>query len=235
MLQITEGAQRFASLGHALGQGHDGSRFRLRPRRAVRFLLLVRAVVRACGTLTATLLPAALLTSLLSTTWASSGTLSALTLPILSLTCWACTAFGALRWPVGPASLLARRTAFFVAAARRVDHRQRNAATFFVDRHHPHGHDVADRDAIVRILNELRSQLADVHQAGVLQADVDERAEIDDVQHRAHQLHAGRQIVELEDSLLEDRLRQRFARVAAGPSELTDDILPSVSVPTCTF
>ena len=44
---------------------------------------------------------------------------------------------------------------------------------------------VADADDFVRIANEAVGQAADVHQAAVGQADIDEDAEIDDVEDRA--------------------------------------------------
>ena len=50
---------------------------------------------------------------------------------------------------------------------------------------------VAHRHHVVRIADVAGAELADVNQAAVGQADVDERAEIDDVEHRAAQLHAG--------------------------------------------
>ena len=56
-------------------------------------------------------------------------------------------------------------------------------------------------------------------QAAVLQANVDECAEIDDVQHRSLELHARLQVLQLENALLEDRWRQVLARVATRPGQ----------------
>ena len=118
-----------------------------------------------------------------------------------------------------------RRARRLRALGARGNHRQRHAAPRLVDLVHPDLDDVADRHHFVRIADILVGQLADVHQARVVQADVDERAEIDHVQHRARQLHAGRQVVELDDALLEDRRRQVFARVAARPGQLRQNVL----------
>ena len=104
------------------------------------------------------------------------------------------------------------------------DHRQRHAAALLVHRQHPDRHHVADRHHVVGALDVAVGHLADVDQAAVLQADVDEGAEIDDVQHRALQLHARLQVLELEDALLEDRRRQVLARVAAGPGQRVEDV-----------
>src|SRR5207248_3044201 len=76
---------------------------------------------------------------------------------------------------------LARRRA---AALRRLalraglDHRQRHAPPFVVHRQHPHRHHVADRHNIVRAFDVAVGHPADVYQAAVLQADIDEGAEI---------------------------------------------------------
>ncbi len=64
-------------------------------------------------------------------------------------------------------------------------------------------------------------QLADMHQARVVQADVDKGPEVDHVQHGALQLHAGGQVVELDDPLLEDRSWQVLARVAPDAKAAT--------------
>src|SRR4029077_13375038 len=44
------------------------------------------------------------------------------------------------------------------------DHGQRDPTPFHIDSHHPDSHDVAHRNNIVRALDELVSQLADVNQ-----------------------------------------------------------------------
>src|SRR5581483_3845910 len=66
-----------------------------------------------------------------------------------------------------------------------LDHRERDAPTIVIDRQHPYSHHIADRNHLVRILDIPVSQLADVHEATVFEADIDERAEIDHVQDRS--------------------------------------------------
>src|SRR5262249_45199495 len=58
------------------------------------------------------------------------------------------------------------------------DHRQRHAVAFLVHRQHPYGNDIVDGDHVVRALDVAIGDLADVHQAPVLAADVHERAAI---------------------------------------------------------
>src|SRR5205823_3463136 len=91
-------------------------------------------------------------------------------------------------WPFA-----ARRRRFALrrlAFGSRLDHRQRHAAPLLVHRHHPHVDHVADRHHVIRTLDVAVRHLADVDETAILQADVDERPEIDDVQHRPLQLHA---------------------------------------------
>ena len=84
--------------------------------------------------------------------------------------------------------------------------------------------DVAHRHHVVRIADELVGQPADVNQAAVVHADVDEAAEIDHVQHRAGQLHAGRQVFQLDDAAFEDRRGQILAGIAARPDQLRQNV-----------
>jgi hypothetical protein len=58
----------------------------------------------------------------------------------------------------------------------------------------------------------------------ILEADVDERAKVDYVEHGSLQLHGRRQVFELQDALFEDRLGQVVARVAFGPAEGLDNV-----------
>ena len=63
-----------------------------------------------------------------------------------------------------------------------------------------------------------------MNECRVLQADIDERAEIDDVQHGPLQLHADFDVIEREDSLAEDRQRQIRARVATGTEQRVHNV-----------
>src|SRR5262249_44948894 len=85
------------------------------------------------------------------------------------------------------------------AFAARPKRRQGDAAPRFVDLDDPPLQHVAHADDFVRVLDEAVGQAADVHQAAVGEADIDEHAEIDDVQHRARQLHRRQQVFQLHD------------------------------------
>src|SRR6185437_1080011 len=62
------------------------------------------------------------------------------------------------------------------------DHRQRNTMPFLVHRQHPHRHHITDRHHIVGAFDVAIGHLANVNEAAILQADIDEGAEIDDVE-----------------------------------------------------
>jgi hypothetical protein len=66
---------------------------------------------------------------------------------------------------------------------------ERDAAAILIDIHDPDFEDIANSDDLVRVANETVGQAADVDQAAVGQADIDEDSEIDDVENRAGQLH----------------------------------------------
>ena len=55
-------------------------------------------------------------------------------------------------------------------------------------------HDVAGLDDLARILHEPVGELRDVHEAVLVHADVDERAEVRDVGDHAFEHHAGLEI-----------------------------------------
>ena len=92
------------------------------------------------------------------------------------------------------------------AGGARRDHGQGNAATGFVNFQNPNFDNVTDGDDIVRIANVLVGELADVHEAAVVQTNIDERAEIHDVEDAARQFHALRQVFELQHAPFEDWL-----------------------------
>ena len=73
----------------------------------------------------------------------------------------------------------------FAAARAGSDHRERDAAAALIDLEHPDLDDVADGDDFMRIANITIRHLAHVNQPAVVQADIDERTEIDHIQHGA--------------------------------------------------
>jgi hypothetical protein len=66
-----------------------------------------------------------------------------------------------------------------------LDRRERNAAALLIDVDDPHLEHIPNADDLVRIADIAVGQPADMHQAAVRESDIDERAEIDDVEHGA--------------------------------------------------
>ena len=131
------------------------------------------------------------------------------------------------------AALLPRRRAVAVVAAafarcgqRRVElHRQRDALARQVDLEHAHLDHGAGLDHFARVVHELVAHLADVHQAVLVHAEVDEGAELRHVADRAFQHHAGLQVLQVGDAVVEARHLEVGARVAAGLLQLGEDVL----------
>ena len=106
----------------------------------------------------------------------------------------------------------------------RLAHRQADAAFLLIDAKHPNRYSVANGDHIHRMLDEFVAQLRDMNEPVVLDADIDESAEVDDVAHRAMKLHARLQILDAQHIRVEDRSRQLFARVAARALKAVQDV-----------
>ncbi len=64
-----------------------------------------------------------------------------------------------------------------------------------------------------------------MHEAVLVHADVDERAEVGDVGHDALERHAGLQILQIFDALTEDSRLELRPRIAPGLLELGQDVL----------
>ena len=72
-----------------------------------------------------------------------------------------------------------------------------------------------------------------MHKTVLMHADIHERAEIDHVAHRAHQLHAGLQILDIQHVRAQNGLRQILTRIAAGLLQLGQDILQGRQAKPC--
>ena len=94
-----------------------------------------------------------------------------------------------------------------------------------IDVQDPDRHHVADRDDVVRTFHIFIRQLADMRQAGVFEADVDERAEVDDVEDGPLEFHAGGEVFEFKDAGFEDRFGEVVARIAVGSFESVANVL----------
>lgn len=142
----------------------------------------------------------------------------------LRLSRWAWRAL-LLWWALllGGPLLFPRRARRSLAPGR--DGGERYAAAILIDIDHPHLEHIADTDDLMRIANKAVCQAADMHQAAVGQTNIDEHAEINNVEDRPGQLHALRQILQLDDSAAKDGGRKVIARVERGAGERSENIL----------
>ena len=120
-----------------------------------------------------------------------------------------------------PATRLRRRRSL----GARSNHRQRHASPLRINRRYPHPHLIAHRNHLMRIAHVTGAKLADMNQPTIRKPHVDERAEIDHVQHRTAKFHARQQVFELHHVLTENRRRQIFARVATRPAQRFDHVV----------
>ena len=72
--------------------------------------------------------------------------------------------------------------------------------------------------------DEPVSHAGDVHQPVLMHANIDERAEVNHVAHRARQLHARRQVAHCEHIRAQHGRGQRLTRVTSGLFQLGGDI-----------
>ncbi len=63
-----------------------------------------------------------------------------------------------------------------------------------------------------------------MHEPRILEANIDKRAEVDNVEHRPLELHSRGQILDLQDALLEDRFGKVFTRVAIRTRQGLDNV-----------
>ena len=104
-------------------------------------------------------------------------------------------------------------------------HGQRDALALQVDFQHLDLDDLAGLDDGVRVLDEGVGERRDVHQAVLMDADVDEGAEGGDVGDDAFEDHARAQVADLFDAVGEGRRLELGARVAAGFFQFLEDVL----------
>ena len=133
--------------------------------------------------------------------------------------------WSAPRWPRPAPSKRFSRGPFAARRGRAELHGQADALAHRVDLQHLHLDDVAGLHHLAGIVDELVRQLAHVHQAVLVHAQVDEGAEGGDVAHRAFQLHAGLQVGDVVDALVEARHLEVRPRIAARLLQLAQDVL----------
>ena len=121
-------------------------------------------------------------------------------------------------------SVEARRRNCAVLPLFYVFHGKADALALFIDLQHPDLYHIADRDDLGRMPDKFAADLRNMHQTVLMHANVYKDAEVNDVAHRAAQLHAGLQILQLQNVGPENRRGQLVARVASGLDQLLDNV-----------
>src|SRR5690606_5010712 len=103
-------------------------------------------------------------------------------------------------------------------------HRERDALALDIDLQHRHLDHLPRPHRLARILDEAVGQLGDVHQAVLVDADVDEGAEVRHVRHHALQAHAGAQVRDAFDTFGEARADELATGIAPGLLEFGEDV-----------
>ena len=103
-------------------------------------------------------------------------------------------------------------------------HGERNTPGFEIDAEHLHLDDLTRLDSVGRLLDEAVRKLADVNEAVLVDADVDEGSELGDVGDDALEHHVRLDVSELANGLGEAGCDELVARVAAGLAKFFEDV-----------
>lgn len=93
----------------------------------------------------------------------------------------------------------------FYEAGSAFFHGQGDAAGFRVYGQDGDLYDIADADDLGGVADEAVGELRDMDEAVLMDADIDERTEVDHVAHGAGELHAGLQVIHIQDVGAEHR------------------------------
>lgn len=104
-------------------------------------------------------------------------------------------------------------------------HCQTEPAALLIDIQNGDLNHVADRNDLGWMLDKFIADLRNVYQTVLVDADIDEYAEINDIAHRSAEHHAGLEILQFQNIRAQNRRGQFVARVAAGFDKFLDDVL----------
>ena len=104
-------------------------------------------------------------------------------------------------------------------------HRQTNAISVHVHFHNLDAHLLVEVYHFVRVFDVMVSHLADVDEAVLMHANVDESAEGGDIGHDAVKRHPDTQVVDVADVLVKLKGFEGLSWVAAGLVQLGEDVV----------
>src|SRR2546427_10326291 len=104
-------------------------------------------------------------------------------------------------------------------------HAQLHSSALHINVQHAHLHNLPDGDDRERVAHVAVGKLGDMHQAILLDTDIDEGAKVHHVTHRSLQEHAGLQVFQLENVVAQEGSGQRFARVKSRLLQVLQDVV----------
>src|SRR6266567_980723 len=104
-------------------------------------------------------------------------------------------------------------------------HAQLHPSALHIHVQHAHLHDLPDGDDRERVAHVAVGKLGDMHQAILLDADIDEGAKVHHVAHHPLQEHAGLQVFHLEHIVAQEGSWQRFARIKSRLLQVLQDVV----------
>src|SRR5436305_1343750 len=104
-------------------------------------------------------------------------------------------------------------------------HAQLHPSALHINAQDAHLHDLPDGDDRERVTHVAVGKLGDMHQAILLDTDIDEGAKVHHVAHRPLQEHAGLKVFHLEHVVAQEGSGQRFARVKSRLLQVLQDVV----------
>src|SRR5437588_1931673 len=104
-------------------------------------------------------------------------------------------------------------------------HAQLHPSPLHINTQHAYLHNLPDGDDRERVAHVAVGKLGDMHQAILLDTDIDESAKVHHVAHRPLQEHAGLQVFHLEHVVAQEGSGQRFARVKSRLLQILQDVV----------
>lgn len=109
-------------------------------------------------------------------------------------------------------------------AAGVASHGKGNPAALEVDGKHAHGNALPDLDDIGGVCRKGVAQFGDMDETVLMDADIDEGAEIGDIRDDAGEFHSGVQVFEDMNTFCESKHLELFTGIPSGLCQFGDDI-----------
>ena len=132
--------------------------------------------------------------------------------------------FGGSSFVVAGAGRMMRWGSGRSIAAAVASHGKGNPAALEIDGKHAHGNALSDLDDIGGVSGKGVAQFGDMDETVLMDADIDEGAEIGDIGNDAGEFHSGVQVFEDMNTFGESKHLELFTGIPSGLCQLGDDI-----------